>query len=125
VRPGPRRALGEPGGERLAELGAYRNRPGFLALSDQVNLALAGGQPDVADIHGGNLGEAGSGVQRQRVAVGPGALQPGQVGTDGAAAGPRRVAGQRRAPPRSQESVRRGWTTALAAFSGVTPAAYS
>jgi hypothetical protein len=43
-----------------------RHGAGLLPLADQVDLALAGGQPDVGDVQGGDLGDAGTGVLTPR-----------------------------------------------------------
>ena len=37
-----------------------RDGPGFLALADEVQLALAGGQTNVGEVQGGDLGDAGA-----------------------------------------------------------------
>ena len=92
-----RRPLGEPRGQGLAELGMHGHGPGLLALADEMNLALAGAQPDIGDVQGADLGDAGPGEQRQqRDRPVPG----GWAGLDGAQVaqlGPR-LQGLRRVP---------------------------
>ena len=55
--------------------------PGLLALADEVQLALAGAQPDVGDVQGGDLGDAGTGEQRQQ---GDRPVAGARAGLDGA-----------------------------------------
>ena len=71
--------------------------PGFLALADRVDLALAGGQPHVGDVQGADLGDAGTGVQRQQ---GQRAVPGDRLGLDGAQVAQLRprIQGLRRAP---------------------------
>ncbi len=76
VGTGAGRPLGEPGGQRGAQLRVHGHGAGLLALADQVQLAFACAEPDVSDVQGGDLGDAGACVQRQqgeRAVTGPGA----------------------------------------------------
>lgn len=64
IRVEARWAFGEPGGQGFAELAVHGHCAGLLALADEVQLALAGGQLDVGDVQGGDLGDTGSAEQR-------------------------------------------------------------
>jgi hypothetical protein len=99
--PGPERPRGVPGHQVARDaLGLAEAAPGVEVLQGgQVLVHRGGGPLDHRDEVAAVVAD-GPVLRRsvvQRVPVGLGALQPGQVGTDGAAIGPRRVAGQRRA----------------------------
>ena len=77
---GPVGAFGEPAGEGAAELGVDGDLSDPFAFAVDPQDAFAGGEVDVVDVEGDDLGDAGAGVERQE---GQGLVSGGRAGLDG------------------------------------------